>query len=164
MSSLAVPAFLASSTASLSMVGALLPQGRLGPLQSLMAEAMVSWLAAGELLIAPTPMPVGQKGFDDPVCRARFSSLLVGMEGAVRASVLAAAAPSFGCWLEALPSPSLRLRLGDAELRVTVGLCVGCPVVSAQTYTCGVPVAPDGFHGWPVLPSQRWKGIEACLN
>src|SRR5882757_7151016 len=73
VSSLAVPAFLASSTASLSLVEALLPQGRLGPLRSVMTEAEISWLVAGELTVAPTPLPVNQRGFDDPVCRVQFS-------------------------------------------------------------------------------------------
>src|SRR5882757_7629052 len=109
-------------------------------------------------------MPVGQRGFDDPVCRARFSSLLVGMEGAVRASLLAAAAPNSGCWLEALPSPSLGLRLGDDELRVAVGLRVGGPVVSAHVCSCGVPVAPDGFHGLCCHRSAGRASRHASIN
>src|SRR5882757_5614418 len=147
VSSLAVPVFLASSIASLPLVETLLPQGRLGPLQSVMAEAEASWLVAGELTIAPTPLPVVQKCFDDPVCRAQFGSLLGGTECAVRASMLAAAAPGSGCWLVALPSPSLGFRLGDDELRVAVGLRVGCPVVSSHKCSCGVLVAANGFHG-----------------
>src|SRR5882757_4904955 len=95
VSSLALPAFLASSIASFPLVEALMPQGRLGPLHSVMAEAEASWLVSGELTIAPKPMPVAQKDFDDPVCRAQFGSLLSGMKGAARASMLAAAAPRF---------------------------------------------------------------------
>src|SRR5882757_6552376 len=109
-------------------------------------------------------MPVGQRGFDDPVCRARFSSLLVGMEGAVRASMLATAAPSSGCGLEALPSPSLGLRLGDDELRVAMGLRVGCPVVSAHICTCFVSVAPDGFHGLSCHRSAGRDSRHASIN
>src|SRR5882757_4643912 len=75
VSSLAVPAFLASSIASFPLIKALLPLGRLGPLNSVMAEAEVSWLGAGELPIAPTPLPVNQKGFDDLVCRTKFNTL-----------------------------------------------------------------------------------------
>src|SRR5882757_8432773 len=164
VSSLVVPAFLASSTASLSLVEALLPQGRLGPLRSVMEEAEVSWLVAGELSIAPTPLPVNQWVFDDPVCRARYNSLVEKAEGAVRASMLAAAAPSSGCWLEALPSPSLGLRLGDEELRVAVGLRVGCPVVSAHVCTCGVPVALDGFHGLSCHRSAGRASRHASIN
>ena len=164
VSSLAVPAFLASSIASLPLIKALLPLGRLGPLDSVMAEAKVSWMGAGELAIAPTPLPVGQRGFDDLVCRAKFNTLLERTGGAVRASLLAAAAPNSGCWLEALPSPSLGLRLGDEELRVAVGLRVGCPVVSAHVCTCGVPVAPDGFHGLSCHRSAGRASRHASIN
>src|SRR5882757_7660210 len=129
-----------------------------------MAEAEVSWLAAGELPIAPAPLPVAQRSFDDPVCRASFNYLLGRTEGAVRAFMLAAAALNPGCWLEALPSPSHGLRLGDEELRVAVGLRVGCPVVSAHVCTCGVPVAPDGFHGLSCHRSAGRASRHAFIN
>src|SRR5882757_9942379 len=105
-----------------------------------MEEAEVFWLVAGELSIAPTPLPVYQRGLTTWFAE-RGITLLLGMRR-VRLGPL--------CWQlrhEALPSPPLGFRLGDEELRVAVGLRVGCPVVSAHVCSCGVPAASDDFHG-----------------
>jgi len=48
------------------------------------------------------------------------------------ANLLACSAPSAGSWLHALPTPSLCLWLTNSEIRLSIGLRVGAPLVSIQ--------------------------------
>jgi len=163
-SELALPAYLASVAASADLVAVLLTPLQLKPLALLGERAEVLWRAQNGGLLLPDPRLKGQRWYDDPVCGERYKVLLAGVEGSGRASMLAARAPGSGCWLEALPSPSLGLRLGDRELSIAVGLRLGCPVVGGHVCRCGAPVAPDGHHGLSCRRSAGRQPRHASIN
>ena len=80
-----------------------------------------------------------------------------------RARLLASSAPSSGAWLHALPCANLGLRLGNDELRIAVGLRLGCPLVRPHKCICGTEVDELGHHGCPVvgapdaIASMPWR-------
>ena len=58
-------------------------------------------------------------------------------------------------WLEALPSPSLGLKLENQQFRIACALRLGAKVCHHHTCICGKEVASDGIHG---LSCQRSAG------
>ena len=107
---------------------------------------------------------MGQRWYDDLVCEEVYSGFLSGSSGVEGAVLLAARAPGSGCWLNALPSPSLGLRLGDRELSIAVGLRLGCPVVASHVCRCGATVASDGHHGLSCRKSAGRQSRHASIN
>ena len=51
-----------------------------------------------------------------------------------------------GDWLNALPIASCGLRLGDEDVRICVGLRLGCRLCEAHTCLCGASVDARGLH------------------
>ena len=64
-----------------------------------------------------------------------------------RARLLASKSPGSGAWLNALPCSNFGLRLGNDELRIAVGLRLGCPLVRPHKCVCGSEVDELGHHG-----------------
>src|SRR5882757_401452 len=164
VSSLALPAFLASSAASAGLVCALLAPRHLHPFATIVGFAEDAWRIRCPGVLLPEPRPLAQRWYDDPACGLAFGSLIAGADVVGGASMLAARSPGSGCWLEALPSPSLGLRLGDRELSIAVGLWLGCPVVGGHVCRCGAPVAPDGHHGLSCRRSAGRQPRHASIN
>jgi len=86
-----------------------------------------------------------QRAWDDEVCSKRLQLLLIESQESDRARLLACSAPSAGLWLHALPTPSLGLRLTNSDIRLSICLWVGSPLVSIHTCVCGALVQIDGL-------------------
>ena len=161
---LAPSAFLASAAASSDLARHILPSH----LQSLPLpytdEAVALWSQGHE----QTP-PVGsaafrQKSWDAHKVLASADSLLNGTPDATsRARLLAVSTKEFGAWLNALPIPSLALRLDDNTLRVAVGLRLSSPLCRPHTCRhCGAEVDCLAIHGFSCRWSQgRYHGHTA---
>src|SRR5206468_299886 len=139
--------FLASCCASATLVSILLPAGAASQPDRVVEQVQALWKT-----LAGAALPSGQEArcqrtWDDGVCLAVSSNLLLQADTIHRARLLAAASPSSGSWLHALPCASLGLRLGNDELRIAVGLRLGAPLVRAHHCVCGVEVDQYGHHG-----------------
>jgi len=102
-----------------------------------------------------------QRAWDDEVCSKRLQLLLNESQESDRARLLACSAPLAGSWLHALPTPSLGLRLTNSEIRLSIGLRVGAPLVSTHTYVCGALVQINGHHGLSALSCRRSAGRQS---
>ena len=61
-------------------------------------------------------------------------------------------------WLNAIPIPSLGLKLDDKQLRISVGLRLGSPLCHPHHCECCVRVTSDGIHGLSCKKSSgRWS-------
>ena len=65
-----------------------------------------------------------------------------------RPCFLAASCKESGAWLNALLVTSLGLRLDDATMRISMGLCLGLPLCQSHTCQhCGAEVSRFATHG-----------------
>ena len=78
------------------------------------------------------------------------------VDPAHRARLLAAASPQSGAWLNAVPVPSLGLKLDQSQLRVAVATRIGAALCRPyQCSGCGAAVDKSGVHG---LSCRRVSG------
>ena len=147
-------AFLASVTASSSLVTQLLPPVSLSYPDTTFFDALSLW-QAGAGSFTPPPLPLD---WDEPRCAHAAHLISSGLDVVGKARFLAGQAKGSGSWLLALPSASLGLRLSDEETRVAVGLRLGSRLVRGHKCICGVNVEPDGRHG---LACRRSAGRHA---
>jgi len=87
-----------------------------------------------------------EKAWDEAICSFRTKAILSNSLPSDRARLLASCAPGVGSCLHILPAASLVLRLSDSEIRIAVGLRLGCPIVSSHTCVCVAKVQPNGHH------------------
>ena len=66
---------------------------------------------------------------------------------AEKARLLAVAAEHSSDWLNALPVPSLGLKLDNASLRIACGIRLGTPLCHPHKFQCGAAVDSFGSHG-----------------
>jgi len=95
------------------------------------------------LTIVSPPSPtlcVMQRAWDDAICGLRVQHLLENSSGADRALFLASSTPGSGAWIHALLSANMGLRLSNEDIRISVGLRLGAPIVSEHTCVCGTRV------------------------
>ena len=64
-----------------------------------------------------------------------------------KARLLAISSENASSYLNALPLPSLGLKLSDAELPIVIGLRLGATLCQPHQCICGKNVEPDGLHG-----------------
>ena len=88
-----------------------------------------------------------QRTWDAAVCASVAQRLCGQANDGDRARLLAVASKGSGSWLRALPSSALGLLLSDEEVRISVGLRLGAPIVRAHKCGCGAAVSTDGHHG-----------------
>ena len=145
---LAPSAFLSSLATAETLVLAMLPPAFQTTPDPLYDSALDCWRSLGGTTPPAAQLAGRQKCWDDPICSSQYDALVsAAPEPAGRARLLAVKAEGSGAWLQALPSSSLGLRLGDEELRIAVGLRLGAPLVRPHTCCCGQPVATNGHHG-----------------
>ena len=115
--------------------------------------------------------PVGsaafwQKSWDAHKVLASADSLLEGAPDATsRARLLAVSTKESGTWLNALPIPSLGLRLDDNALRVAVGLRLSSPLCRPHTcHHCGAEVDCLAIHGLSCRWSQGRHHRHTAIN
>ena len=145
---LAPSCFLASVSASASLLDRLLPVRALSAPDGCRSQALTIWTAMSGSAPPTSSSDIAlQRAWDDPICKSHSEMLISRANDADRARLLAGQATGSGAWLHALPSSALGLRLGDDEVRMAAGLRLGVQLVRAHTCVCGVPVAPNGHHG-----------------
>jgi Reverse transcriptase (RNA-dependent DNA polymerase) len=147
VSSLALPAFLASAAGTLPIQSLILGTSFQYE-DSAYASARSHWLQ-----IAGTSNPVTvpdrkQSHWDEPLLQEVLSSVSDALrEPYDQARLRAVQAPHASDWLHALPIAAYNLRLSDEAVRVAAGLRLGLAVCEPHTCVCGALVSTRGSHG-----------------
>ena len=143
MSSLVLPAFLASAASTLFLQGDILAGCTCSDDSSLQSY-LSDWSSAfGDV---PDVLPTKQPFWDRPGISADLAQVKSSLSTpSQQASYLAASSPHSGDWLQALPISSYGLRLADEAVRV--GLRLGLPLCVPHSCHCGSQVYA---HGLPV--------------
>jgi hypothetical protein len=144
VSSLAIPAYLASAASTLPLQEQIL--GLFPCSTDTYFEAYLSqWSTSTGFL--PDPLPGKQSSWDWPGIQADRALIEASfVEPSQRARFLASAAPHSGDWLLALPVANCGLRLDDEAVRVAVGLRLGLSICVPHKCRCGAQVDAEGIH------------------
>jgi len=142
VSSLAIPAFLASAASTVSLQNEILANCRL-PESHYLTEHLQKWSSSfGQ---TPNPLPQKQSFWDCPgiqLDRATFETSLT--SAFQQASYLAATSRHSGDWLFALPIASCGLKLDDEAVRMAVGLRLGLNFCVPHQCCCRALVDASG--------------------
>ena len=147
VSSLALPAFLASAASTLVLQSDIFGMLDYQP-DPQVEKLMAMWQEELGIKITedfPTQM---QSQWDNPLLQKSFSELSNSLtDKCDQARLNAITTQHAGDWLHALPITSCGLRLSDEALRVAVGLRLGANICEPHTCTCGSLVTARGEHG-----------------
>jgi len=117
---LAASAYLASLQAS-EQLSAVIFSPKAGLTENgLRDSCLVSWRNVVGSSITLPASTAGQRGWTKPVYRVLLDSLIASSSGVDRAMLLAVSSPHSGVWINALPSHSLGLHLGNEETRIAI--------------------------------------------
>ena len=164
---ISLPAFIASSSKTADTITRILiTDDRISPFLSLFDEAVQSWKALDHQLVEPSTLSKKfQKSWDIPVAEARLKRLLDRAPDQVsRARLLAVSAPKAGVWLNAIPVPSLGLKLDNESLRIAVALRVGAKLNFAYNCVCGIAVKDSVAHGLDCRRAAGKHARHAAIN
>jgi len=139
---LAPSACLASTYLVQPLVAEILTPISLYCFESAQFIAQTSWLSIGNLIPPSGSIRPIQWAWDDAVCSIRIQHLLEASSGSDRARILASGVAASGSWIHALLS-SMGFHLSDQEIRISVGLRLGVPLVSPHTCICGQMATTD---------------------
>jgi hypothetical protein len=146
VSTLALPAFLASAAGSLPLQDTILAQFDRKP-DSFFALYLPRWSIEVGCPPPDHPLSGKQSFWDRPgvlSVKAAVESNLVSEHG--KTSFLAATAPHSGDWLLALPISACGLRLEDEAVRTAVALRLGINLCVPHACQCGAQVDASGVH------------------
>ena len=157
---ISLPAFIASCSKTAETVSQLLPHEHMTPFTASLSEAVLKWKAIDSRLSEPLPSASGfQKNWDYPVAELHLAILIEkASTDLTRARLLAVSAPYAGVWLNAIPVPSLGLKLNNESLRIAVGLRLGAKLGLPYKCICGTAVEDSVTHG---LDCRRAMGKHA---
>lgn len=145
---LAPSAYLSSYHRCSQLVNAILPIGMRDLLPPHLSPALRLWQeGVGD---PPLPPEVShlQKAWDRPQIVATYDNLLERLEQQNLARLLAVSSKESGAWLNAMPIPSVGLRMEDEDVRVALGLRLGLPLcIPHSCFHCGAGVDQFGAHG-----------------
>jgi len=144
VSSLALPAFLASAASTLCLQEDIL-SGCACSDHATLQEYLSEWSSRCGALpdILPPKQPFwDRRGVlaDKAVVKSSLSS------PSQSASFLAASSPHSGDWLFVLPIASCGLRLDDEAVRIALALRLGLPLCAPHPCRCGSLVDAHGLH------------------
>jgi len=94
------------------------------------------------------PVPLYALCNDDVICELRVQHLLKNSSGADRARLLASSTPGSGAWIHALPTVNMGLRLSNEDIRISVGLRLGAPIVSENVLAASLAIMRS-MSSWP---------------
>ena len=143
---LAPSAFLASAAASSGLAHPILPANMQPPQLSYVDEALAAWSQGCQEQPPTDAAAHHQKTWDS----LRLSSIVdaLSSDQMHRARFLAASCKESGAWLNALPISSPGLRMDDATVRISMGLCLGLPLCRNHTCQhCGAEVSQFTTRG-----------------
>ena len=145
MSSLALPAFLASAASTLHLQENILSGCACSDsvLRTYLSERSSSFGAIPDVL--PPKQPFWDRPGISPDQALVRSGLTTPSQSA---SFLVASSPHSGDWLFALPIASCRLGFDDEAVRVGVGLRLGLPLCVPHQCRCGSLVDTFGLHSF----------------
>ena len=148
-SQVALPAFLASTHASLSLVNNILNLDGSSPAAiPHMNAAWDSWNAITGKPILTGDAAVSQKAWDQPIIKLAYTQILQGSNDVEsRARLLAVASRESGAWLHAIPIPSLGTKLSNDCVRIAVGLRLGTDICTPHKCICNAEIDSKGRHG-----------------
>ena len=146
---LAPSAFLASAAGCKDLLNQIIPNRLKGTPPPYTLEVRNEWQQGHQHTPPPTPVKQQQKEWDKPHIEATQQGLLdSAADPRTRARLLAVQAKESGAWLNALPVPSLGLRLDDEVVRIAAGLRLGVPLCRPHVCSqCGGHVDKLGIHG-----------------
>ena len=144
-----LPAFIASSFKSATIVEKLINPSNGAHFSLLLSEATIAWKAIDSRLSEPVgDVRQRQMGWDFPVAQVILKDLLNDATvPTTRARLLAVSSPHAGDWLNAAPIPSLGLKLDDESLRIAVALRLGVQTAMPYKCICGTSVEGTATHG-----------------
>lgn len=147
VSSLAIPAFLASAVGTLALQSDILRQLE-GNQDPSVEDLEARWRIESGITI-PNSFPTHiQSKWDQPLLHRTFSELSTMLSEKIdQARLNAVSTQHAGDWLCTLPITSCGLKLSDEAVRVAVGLRLGANICEPHTCACGVPVTAKGEHG-----------------
>jgi hypothetical protein len=88
-----------------------------------------------------------QKSWDEPMYSRCLESLIeTAPDDKALARLKAVSSPGSGAWLNAIPVPSLGLKLDDHQIRISCALRLGATVCEPFTCVCGSEVDASGTH------------------
>ena len=155
MTSIASSAYISSKLSCVELEASLLPDNLpLPPSPGDLDHAFTNWKACSntDALLSSTR----QRDWSLAVFQNTRQLLLNStVDAPDDATLLASAQKESGAWLEALPIPSLGLRLSDNEQRIVVSLHLGVPTCAEHTCACNEKVGILGTHG---LKCKKSKG------
>ena len=155
---ISLPAFIASCSKTAAIVSHLLPHRHTAPFLASLSEAVLSWKAIDSRLSEPAASGF-QKNWDYPVAELNLNKLIDRASTDLsRARLLAVSAPFAGVWLNAIPVPSLGLKLDNESLRISVALRLGAKLSLPYSCVCGTAVEDSATHG---LDCRRAAGKHA---
>jgi hypothetical protein len=163
---LSLPAFIASSKKCLTMINTLLAQTDIVHFQTLLSEAISTWKSQDNRLVEPhASSQLSQKGWDLPVARLVLADLVEdASDEFCKSRLLAVSAPFAGAWLNAVPIPSLGLKLDDDSLRISVALRLGVEMTRPYTCICGARVEGRATHGLDCRKTNGRHGRHFAVN
>lgn len=152
-SSVALPAFLASSHVSQTLIGMILQSPIADVRVAGQTEALAAWCASCPGVNPPTDMGL-QKLWDLPLTKLTYTALLdQAVDDTDRARLLAVSVAESGHWLRVLPSDNLGTVLDPSCLRIAVGLRLGTKLCEPHRCQCGRAVDQFGRHGLSCVKS-----------
>ena len=114
---------------------------------------------------ASLPCSLRQKSWDLPVASLVLQDLIDHAPDLTsRGRLLAVSAPFSGVWLNAVPIPSLGLKLDNESLRISVALRLGVEITMPYTCVCGKAVQGTATHGLDCRKSSGRHARHSAVN
>ena len=159
-SDIALPAFLSSSNGARTTVEKLLPEYVYEQEYQALTHGNLAWAECfNNNDVVQPENPNLQSSWDTLLCDKTYKELLMKQDCPVeKARLLAVASEHSSDWLNAIPVPTLGLKLDDSSLRLACGLRLGTQLCEPYTCICGVQVDRKGRHG---LSCKKAKGTFA---
>jgi hypothetical protein len=164
ITSIALPAFLASIHSTSDLAGKILKAPPATNCEiACLVEASNAWLAGPSLNFPSRPKI--QRAWDTIASISVLNNLIDNTTGRDRARLLAVSRPESGHWLLAYPSPNTGTFIDPSTLRIAVGLRLGAEVcVDHSCASCGAPVDRLGHHGLVCSSGAGRLSRHAALN
>ena len=147
VTSLAIPAFLASAASTRGLQDAILSAVSTPP-DTFVSEYVAEWTSRFSVAAPVDLIASRQSAWSALYIQADKAAVLESATDSYsQARVLAVSAPHSSDWLHALPIAACGLRLDDEAVRIAVGLRLGVAICVPHPCPCGVTVDARGAHG-----------------
>ena len=161
-----LPAFLSSTFASQKVSNSILPDDLKDKAYEDQEAAVISYSNKEGISNSnfPTVKHI-QRNWDAPLCEIGINSLInESINLTEKARLLAVSAEHSGDWLNAIPIPSLGLKLDNNQLRISCGLRLGTILCHPHKCVCGSLVDELGTHGLSCKKSSGRYARHAHIN